>query len=197
MAGAVIILLVGGFFAQKWTMPTKNTATPLTDTMATVSKPAPQKNKTSKTKKSNRNDTRKKNKKSDSTRKNEVIPAKKDKSSADTITSVTHPAKADVPSSKIFKQVYVSYSRDTTHKTGIAGLNFTIHNRSDFKLSVVAIDVSYNHAGHQVQKETIYFNNISPGGRASTAAPDNQKASSVSYHLSLVSTDDHIFYGKD
>jgi hypothetical protein len=197
VASAVIILLVGGFYAQKWSMPSKNlSAAVVADSVAKKKEIAPQKNKSSKTKKTSRATAQKKSKKVDSTSTARISSGKKEQVSASSSKDSSVNRKNTVPTARIFRQVDITYSRDTAHKEGISGLQFMVHNKSDFKLSVVAVDVLYHHEGQQLLKETIYFNNVSPAGKSTTAAPNHQKATSVTYHLALVSTDDSIFYGK-
>ena len=202
IAAVVIILLATGFLAQMWTTPAKHTANEQLADRLTAKKPlVTEKNRSSKSRKTNRN-TQKKNKKTEaanaSGKPGDVKDKKKGMITKDSVEEETkHITPSASPSAHLFQEVDVTYSRDTSKSEGISGLRFSVHNRSDFKLNVIAINVFYHDGAHDLSKETIYFNNVMPAGSMTTAAPAHPKASSVTYRLALISTDENIFYGKD
>ena len=108
------------------------------------------------------------------------------------VSGQKQPAKATAQA--IAKMIDISFHSDTTTHTGINGLIFTIHNRSEHKLNTVALNVYYNNSDGQVlAKETIHFNNIHTGDTVSEHAPSHEHANTIRYKLVLINADEVIY----
>ncbi|MGZ5286433.1 MAG: hypothetical protein ACXWB9_04570 [Flavisolibacter sp.] len=79
---------------------------------------------------------------------------------------------------------------------GVSASEVTLKNQSNEHLKVVAVDVVYYKAdGSVLNKETIYFRNISPQSSLTLKAPANEKAEEVKYKLGLISASESgLFY---
>jgi hypothetical protein len=72
---------------------------------------------------------------------------------------------------------------------GISNLEFTVTNKSDYIIDMVAAEVEYYTANKKLyKKETVYFNNIAPYGTQVQKAPDSNRGYEVKYRISLISS---------
>jgi hypothetical protein len=83
----------------------------------------------------------------------------------------------------------IPYANETT------GINYTIENTSDIPLELVMIDLQYyDIAGHYIKGETIYLRNVDAGEKVNAKAPDNAKAATVRYKVSMISSEKKNLY---
>lgn len=84
----------------------------------------------------------------------------------------------------------------TRRNKGLSGLELALRNNSAQVLKTVAIDVFYYKDNRPVGKETVYFNNVPPGGSLTLTAPGNRRASSATYQLGLISSEGSLYVAR-
>ena len=77
---------------------------------------------------------------------------------------------------------------------GIDGAELMLINNSPLLLRSVAIEVLYyKEQSRLVGKETLYFNNVPPGGSLTLTAPGNKRAVSANHKMGLISTSRGVY----
>lgn len=81
---------------------------------------------------------------------------------------------------------------------GVAEFPITVSNNSNEFLRFVAVDIFYlRNNGKQLEKKTLYFNNIGAHQSLTLTAPPHRKAEDVRLQMGLLSSDGGIYYAKE
>lgn len=90
---------------------------------------------------------------------------------------------------------YIHVDANIPYANEATDINYTIENTSDIPLELVMIDLQYyDIAGHYIKGETIYLRNVDAGEKVNAKAPDNAKAATVRYKVSMISSEKKNLY---
>ncbi|MEP7318975.1 MAG: FxLYD domain-containing protein, partial [Panacibacter sp.] len=90
---------------------------------------------------------------------------------------------------------YVAVDTYAPSQTEATGVKYRVQNISDIPVDMVMIDLQYFDAsGRYVKGETVYVRNVSPQQTITIQAPDNSKAASIKYKVSMVSSEKNNLY---
>jgi hypothetical protein len=96
------------------------------------------------------------------------------------------------------EQIDISSNAPDNWMMGVKGLKLTLRNRSNTTIQSAAVDVMYyDENNRMLDKKTIYFNNVSPKGKLTVAAPDDKWADHVAFKLGAVSAKDDRYARND
>ena len=123
---------------------------------------------------------------------------------ADTTSDIAIEDRAETTTEKpatVAEQLHINaeYIAGSKKDNGVEGLAVTVKNNSAQVMKVVAVDVIYFKDGMaELERKTLYFNNLHPGQALTRNAPSHNKAQGAYAQLGLVSSEEgSIFYASN
>ncbi|TKK66164.1 hypothetical protein FC093_18095 [Ilyomonas limi] len=110
---------------------------------------------------------------------------------------VTEPAIAKQEASKKSISDYISVSRlgSNTNSGSVQNVLLSVKNVTDFPIDLAVVDIQYYGTNGRFQKgETMYVRNIGAGDNINVRIPDSKTSRSISYKVSLVSSEQKTLY---
>ncbi len=90
---------------------------------------------------------------------------------------------------------YIAVDTYAPSQTEATGVKYRVQNISNIPVDMVMIDLQYFDAtGRYVKGETVYVRNVQPEQTVTVQAPDNNKAASIKYKVSMVSSEKSNLY---
>ena len=90
---------------------------------------------------------------------------------------------------------YITVDTYAPSQTEATGVKYRVQNVSNIPVDLVMIDLQYfDAAGRYVKGETVYVRNVQPEQTVTVQAPDNNKAASIKYKISMVSSEKSNLY---
>ena len=90
---------------------------------------------------------------------------------------------------------YITVDTYAPSQTEASGVKYKVRNISNIPVDMVMIDLQYFDAtGRYVKGETVYVRNVQPEQTVTIQAPDNNKAASIKYKVSMVSSEKSNLY---
>lgn len=90
---------------------------------------------------------------------------------------------------------YITVDTYAPSQTAASGVKYKVSNISNIPVDMVMIDLQYfDETGRYVKGETVYVRNVQPEQTVTIQAPDNNKAASIKYKVSMVSSEKSNLY---
>jgi hypothetical protein len=111
------------------------------------------------------------------------------------IPSVTQPSLVkEAPAKKINDYITVS-KLGSSNNSSVQNVLLSVKNVTDFPIDLAVIDIQYYGANGRFQKgETMYVKNIEAGNNVNVRIPDSKTSRSITYKISLVSSEQKTLY---
>ncbi len=90
---------------------------------------------------------------------------------------------------------YITVSKLSSSNSSVQNVLLSVKNVTDFPIDLAVIDIQYYGANGRYQKgETMYVKNIEAGSNVNVRVPDSKTSRSVTYKVSLVSSEQKTLY---